>query len=255
MTKGKKELFFDRISNKDTLFQLFETMPYPVAFFKPDGKAAYMNPALCENLNIANFDELADRYNLFNDDFALDIGGLRQFIEKIFKGEMARIKDVKMPFNRVSEFTRRNEHLDESFHLNITGFPILDAKKQIEYIFCMAHRTATYKGKKEVIAAKKYIDEHWLMEFDAERVAESVNLSVRHLDRIFKESTGETPFNYYKRVKIERLKEALADPNLNIEKAFEICCVDYNGTYAQYFKDSVGMTPSEYKKKSTRPSH
>jgi len=229
--KAREEQFFKSISNTSMISQLFETMPYPVAVFNPDGSAAYMNPALCENLNINSFDEL------------LGIEGLREFARKIFRGEMARAIDIRMPFNKL---------LDEWVHLNITGYPIFGEGKKIIYIFCMAHRTATYQGKREVIAAKQYIDDHWLMEFNAERVAESAGLSTRHLDRLFKTSTGETPFNYYKRIKIEKIKEALADPNLNIEKAFEICCVDYNGTYAQYFKEAVGMSPLEYKKKFTR---
>jgi AraC-like DNA-binding protein len=251
MNKAKLS-FFEKLASTDMLFQLFETMPYPVAFFKPDGNAAYMNPALCDNLNIANFDELLDKYNLFQDAHAMDLVGLREFAGKIFKGEMARIKDVKMPFGRISEFTRKDELLDESFHLNITGFPLFDEDKKLAYIMCMAHRTATYKGKKEIVEAKKHIDKYWMMEFNAERVADAVELSVRHLDRMFKECTGETPFNYYKRVKIERIKTALADPNLNVEQAFESCCVDYNGTYAQHFRESVGMTPLEYKKKLAR---
>lgn len=249
--KELEEKLFEKISNKEMMFQIFETVPYPVAIFEPDGKAAYMNPALCEHLNIANFDELIEGYNLFNDDHALDVAGLREFAKKIFGGEMARIKDLQMPFGRVSKFTRKTELFNELYRVNMTGFPLLNEKKEIVYIFCIAHRTAAYKGKKEVILAKEYINKHWLKEYNAEKVAETVKLSVRHLDRLFKESTGETPFNYYKRLKIEKIKEALADPNLNIEKAFESCAVDYNGTYAQYFKDTVGISPSEYKKRFT----
>jgi len=43
--KNSEESFFEAIGSKDILCQLFETMPYPIAFFKPDGKVAYMNPA------------------------------------------------------------------------------------------------------------------------------------------------------------------------------------------------------------------
>jgi len=164
---------------------------------------------------------------------------------------MARVKDVKMPFNRVSAFTRKDEALDESFRLNITGFPLFNEKKEIAFVMCIAHRTAAYKGKELVIKAKEYINEHWLTEYNAGKIAESVKLSARHLDRLFKQSTGETPFHYYKRIKIDKLKESLVNPNLNVEQAFESCHVDYNGSYAQFFKEAVGMSPLEYKKRFT----
>jgi len=233
------------------MFQLFETTPYPVAFFTPDGRAAYINPVLCEYLNVADFNEIAEKYNIMEDKHILDTVGLREFAEKVLSGQTARALDIKMPFARAPLFTRKDEQLEEIFRLNLTGFPLLDENKKIKYIFCMAHRTATYTGKKEVIRAKEYIDEHLLMDYNAKRIACSSEISVRHLDRMFKESTGETPYNYYKRMKIEGIKQALADPNLTVEQAFESCCVDYNGTYAHEFKEITGLSPLEYKKKLT----
>jgi len=43
------------------------------------------------------------------------------------------------------------------------------------------------------------------------------------------------------------LKELLQNPNISISTAFEECGLNYNGKYKQFFKEIVGMSPSEYR--------
>jgi methylphosphotriester-DNA--protein-cysteine methyltransferase len=60
-----------------------------------------------------------------------------------------------------------------------------------------------------------------------------------------------TPMDYYKRTKIDKIKEKLLAPGLSISEAFAVCGVEYNGRYKQYFKDIVGKTPSKYREENT----
>ena len=83
-------------------------------------------------------------------------------------------------------------------------------------------------------------------EFDILKTAQTVNLSTRHFQRLFKESTGITPFEYYKNIKIEKLKEKVLDTSLSIEQAFMACGVDYRGTILSFLK-----TPSECRRPKT----
>lgn len=57
-----------------------------------------------------------------------------------------------------------------------------------------------------------------------------------------------TPYSYYRDIKLEKIKEALNNLDLNISEAFSLCGVDYSGGFARAFKRKMGMTPSEYRK-------
>lgn len=81
-----------------------------------------------------------------------------------------------------------------------------------------------------------------------EDIAKVANLSLYHFIRVFKAETGITPHDYIMNLKIDRIKEKLADKNLSISQAFSHCGMDYNGHFAAVFKRKVGVTPSEYRK-------
>ncbi len=57
-----------------------------------------------------------------------------------------------------------------------------------------------------------------------------------------------TPFRYYQELKINGLKEALQNRNLSVANAFASCGFAYPGNFARFFKEQVGMTPSQYRK-------
>jgi YesN/AraC family two-component response regulator len=104
-----------------------------------------------------------------------------------------------------------------------------------------------YKGRADIVDAKKYIDEHWMDEFDQEALAKAVKVSLSHLRSLFKQHTGETMNDYYKKVKVGHIKEKLMDKNLLIAEAFSLCGEDNRGAFVRTFKELTGMTPSEYR--------
>ena len=108
--------------------------------------------------------------------------------------------------------------------------------------------TQTYMGKKEIARAEEYMVKNWQEDFNLEKIAKVADLSPFHFSRMFKQKTGLTPHNFYKQIKISKIKEKLCDPNLTISNAFTACGVDYKGRYLQNFKELTGMSPSEYRK-------
>jgi AraC-like DNA-binding protein len=106
-----------------------------------------------------------------------------------------------------------------------------------------------YEGRADVVRAKAYIRGHWREKFDMEAVtAAAGRVNVRQLYRMFKEATGITPFEYYRKVKLEKIQEKLMDGSLEVGEAFAACGVDSKGTYFRLFKEKTGMTPTEYRK-------
>lgn len=104
-----------------------------------------------------------------------------------------------------------------------------------------------YQGRQEIIATKKYVRSHWNDKFDLDSVAGAAGLSPSYFLRLFKRHTGDTPFNYYKAIKVGKLKELLCNENLSTAEALSACGLEYCGECARKFKDLTGMTPSEFR--------
>jgi len=62
-----------------------------------------------------------------------------------------------------------------------------------------------------------------------------------------------SPQQYYKKIKIDKIKEKLLDPGLSIAQAFSECGVDSGGTYFRHFKETTGETPTEFRQKNIPP--
>ncbi len=103
-------------------------------------------------------------------------------------------------------------------------------------------------ARENINKAIEFLNDCYDQDFSLRDVARVANLSLYHFIRVFKEETGLTPHEYLMNIKIERLKEKLADKNLSVSQAFSLCGMDYNGHFAAVFKRKVGLTPSAYRK-------
>jgi len=53
--------------------------------------------------------------------------------------------------------------------------------------------------------------------------------------------------DYYKKVKVDHIKERLRDKSLNIAEVFALCGEDNRGALGRTFKELTGMTPRGYR--------
>lgn len=85
-------------------------------------------------------------------------------------------------------------------------------------------------------------------------VADHVAVSPGYLSRLFSETTGETVSGCIRRARIESAKDLLSASDLNVG---EICrAVGYHDVrhFYQIFKESVGLTPTQFRKRSLNAS-
>ncbi|MCL2756281.1 MAG: helix-turn-helix domain-containing protein [Firmicutes bacterium] len=242
------DTFWKDFGNENSLSQFFDSMPYLVMVLNPNGKAIFVNQAFIENMNISNRENLLNNYNIYKDGCALAVPGMEQFLNDILSGKVSKLENIKTPSDGFMNYTKEGHSVNEFVRQNLTGFPIYDNNKEIIFVVIVSNITMAFKGKSEIVKVQEYLATHWKKEFDIAKLEDIANLSARQLSRTFKNDTGETPFAYYQRLKIEKLKETLDDPNLNVEQAFKACGLEYNGMYARHFKSVVGMSPLEYKK-------
>jgi AraC-like DNA-binding protein/ligand-binding sensor protein len=100
--------------------------------------------------------------------------------------------------------------------------------------------------------AKEYIAQHQSEDLSLGQVARSVNTSTYYFCKLFKRYTGMHFTDYVSRVRIEKAKNLLLNPNLRIsEIAYEVGFQSLTH-FNRVFKKVLGLSPTEYRAKLPR---
>jgi AraC-like DNA-binding protein len=98
-----------------------------------------------------------------------------------------------------------------------------------------------------ITRAKVFIVEHQGEDLSLGQVAKAVNTSTFYFCKMFKKATGVNFTDYLSRVRIEKAKNLLLNPNLRIsEIAYEVGFQSLTH-FNRVFKKIVGQSPTEYR--------
>jgi AraC-like DNA-binding protein len=100
-------------------------------------------------------------------------------------------------------------------------------------------------------AVFEYIDEHVSEKLTLESVAGIAHFSKYHFDRIFKEYTNNSFYQYLKRLRIKKAETLLLNPGLPITGVAAEVGFENIAAFNRAFKETKHCTPSEYKKMYT----
>ena len=245
------ESFQSFFGREELLAKVIDCFPYPIEVYAPDGTTVLVNKAILDEYHVSDPDLIVGKYNIFKDP-AVIATGLLHLVKRAFQGETVFHPDTRVPLEQIAEQYGVDDLDVEAIYQDITLFPIQNDKKQVIYVVSFLINRRVYRGKDEIERAKEYIESHWLDRFDANETAKAACLSKAYFAKLFKKHTGITPHDYYINYRISKLKEKLLDTNLTIAQVFTACNIDYNGHSARVFKDKTGLSPSEYRKMSTK---
>ena len=98
-----------------------------------------------------------------------------------------------------------------------------------------------------ITRAKAFIDEHQTESLSLGQVAKAVNSSPFYFCKLFKKATGLNFTDYLSRIRIERAKNLLLNPNLRVsEIAFEVGFQSLTH-FNRVFKHTAGQSPTHYR--------
>lgn len=238
-------------ANMELFQDIIRHFPYPVHIAAADGTLIEANEAFYSFFQVPDNEKLYRTHNILLDP-DLEKWGIKEFVQKAFRGEVAELFNIKVP---VLDLVRRYSDSglsDEEIYQNITSFPIFSEAGKLECVVTIFFASRVYTGKEAIRKSKAYMDEHWLEKFDIEKIADSVFLSKYYFTRLFKKCTGITPYGYYQDIKIRKLKEKLCNRGITVSQAFNECGLDYSGSYSRLFREKVGVSPSQYKRADDR---
>ncbi|MCI0351101.1 MAG: helix-turn-helix domain-containing protein [Acidobacteriales bacterium] len=98
-----------------------------------------------------------------------------------------------------------------------------------------------------ITRAKAFIQEHHTEDISLEQVAKSVHMSTFYFCKMFHKSTGVNFTEYVSRVRIEKARNLLLNPNLRIsEIAYEVGFQSLTH-FNRVFKKLLGQSPTEFR--------
>ncbi len=98
-----------------------------------------------------------------------------------------------------------------------------------------------------VAHAKEFVQSHVEDSISLDQVVRHVNVSRFYFCKLFKKATGLTLTEYVARVRIEKAKTLLSDPNSRISEVVFASGFGSIPRFNSVFKQHVGMPPSEYR--------
>ncbi|HEX2927743.1 MAG TPA: helix-turn-helix domain-containing protein [Ruminiclostridium sp.] len=103
------------------------------------------------------------------------------------------------------------------------------------------------KSTDTVTRIKKYIIQHINEDLTLNRLSDMVHVNPSYLSRLFKNVTGLNLTDFIFETRIEKAKELLLHSSKKVNEISPEVGYDSPNSFARFFKNSVGMTPQEYR--------
>lgn len=94
-----------------------------------------------------------------------------------------------------------------------------------------------------------YIRDNYDKDISLNDVAEVVNISPYYFSKLFKEEKGTNFIDYITKIRIERAKELLKDPERSIKEVCVLSGYANPNYFSRIFKKQEGITPTEFREK------
>lgn len=95
--------------------------------------------------------------------------------------------------------------------------------------------------------AIRYIESYYNSNITINEICNIIYVSPCHFQRIFKNATNKTPYQYLTEFRVKKSKEKLKDRSMSIAEIARLCGFLNGGHFSTVFKKNEGQTPSEYR--------
>jgi transcriptional regulator GlxA family with amidase domain len=131
-------------------------------------------------------------------------------------------------------------------HQSLSGI-VHDIVLEIAY----EHKSANRIVSPVVRQIKQYLDQHIEDHVTLEQIGNIVCMTTRHINRVFKQELGTTPYNYLLERKIDSARNLLMNTNLPISAIAGKLQFADSFYFSNIFKKKTGLSPLNYRKRSS----
>lgn len=109
------------------------------------------------------------------------------------------------------------------------------------------HLKSVHIDQRDMVRAVEYIQANYNKELSMTMVSNHVSLNYSYFSQTFKEFAGMSFVNYIKNLRIQKAKELLETTELKVLEIGEKVGFENTKHFNRVFKDTVGVTPLEYR--------
>ena len=188
---------------------------------------------------------------------------IREYFEEIKRAGCFTIEDAH---NSAAEFVFMlndiktqlgifdNEHTRQSLrqeyiHLALNKFEDFSefVLSKIEKVFDVMRNGLKNSEKASIYSIREYIDNNYFKEIKLTVFSEKYFLSKEHLCRMFKDTFGCGIYEYAMKVRMEKAKQMLDEPDIRIQHVSDTLGFNDSNYFSKAFKKYYGISPSEYR--------
>lgn len=159
----------------------------------------------------------------------------------------ARVDKKDRIFSRFMTLVRMFESRDYGANLSLNAY-LYEILMEI-YEQSLSERHVDGKQEK-VLKMMAFLDERADRPFASEELEEHMGLTFKHLNLLFRQTTGTTLWKYHCSVRMERAKRLLAATTLSIGEISDELHFESPYYFCNAFKKQTGMAPSKYRKEN-----
>lgn len=177
-------------------------------------------------------------------------------------GQVFRRRPTEAQFNRAEKLAKNGGVSADTAAIREAFFntPVLPPKRHAaalsllhifaEHLSLVSNQIMVRKANEEppmITRAKQFIEEHHAEDLSLAMLAKAVNTSTFYFCKMFKKGTGINFTDYLSRIRIEKAKNLLLNPNLRVsEIAYEVGFQSLTH-FNRIFKKLAGQSPTEYR--------
>ena len=132
---------------------------------------------------------------------------------------------------------------------NIKDIEKLKQRALRDFVNAVKHRKGSLPYSRAVRRAVGYMRSHMQEKVTIEKLSQEAGLSASRFSHLFKEETGVSPMDYFRKEKIEAAKEMLVYSEYKIHEISTILGFSNESHFIKVFREFEGITPAEYRRK------
>lgn len=208
---------------------------------------------LQELLSVLGLPNLLDPFQKLNN-FLLRTGydESGEFVD----GKIERIVSLLSYSDKLRQQTgQKNEIVEAEVKIELVQLLLKIYKMSQKDLAQVTSKKTEKEHHAEAIAS--WIDAHYAEKISLDRMASELNLSKYYASHVFKEVTGFTVMEYVMGCRLNQVKYLLEmEPNQTLTEVSRASGFESVSHFSRFFKDKVGITPSQYRKnKQNQANH
>jgi AraC-like DNA-binding protein len=185
----------------------------------------------------------SDLDDLWTKEFFICQGPLIDYLLKAYRMEnVFIIEDCGELRDYMRQFALLEDGLDSHFKAAVIFHRFLQELYLKKY-----GKPKDSKTVKPVIELKRKLDAHIEEKADLEKICNGLGFSKAYMIRLFKQHTGDSPYDYLMNKRMESAKILLQHSTLSIKEIAERFCFSDQYYFSNYFKKHTGISPTGFR--------